>query len=458
MMNIPFPFEPCLIFSALAIFLLVGVILRAKIPLLQKFLFPSCLIGGTLGLILKSTGVIDRFFALQSSDLEIFAYHFFNISFISVGLTRRDDTNSVESKGKEFLHGPLWMALIQGITLPLQAVVGGLFVILFGFMGIKLFPTFGFLAPLGFTEGPGQALSIGKTWEGFGFEHAATIGLTFATVGFLFAFFVGVPLVNWGIRKGHTIQGPKKLTKDILTGIVPKTQKKESAGELTMHSGNIETLAFQSALIGLIYAITYIFLVVLGKLLPPMEASMAWGFFFFFGMLFAIIFRVILGKIGIGHLINPGVQRRITGLGLDFLIVAMVMAIEVAIVWQFILPISVISLTCGILTTIVVIYLGRRIGAYNIERTAAIFGTVTGTVQSGLLLLRIADPEFKTPVAIDLALMNVVVAPVIFALMLLVSAPIKGWSLILTIGVFAIVMIVCLIAIRLLKLWGEPKF
>ena len=80
-MKIPFPFEPCLVFGALAIFLLIGVILRAKIKFFQNFLIPSCLIGGVLGLILINTGVIN----LSVSRLEAFAYHFFNISFISVG-------------------------------------------------------------------------------------------------------------------------------------------------------------------------------------------------------------------------------------------------------------------------------------------------------------------------------------------------------------------------------------
>ena len=41
---------------------------------------------------------------------------------------------------------------------------------------------------LGFNEGPGQALSFGKVWEGIGYENAATIGATFATIGFFFAF------------------------------------------------------------------------------------------------------------------------------------------------------------------------------------------------------------------------------------------------------------------------------
>ena len=84
------------------------------------------------------------------------------------------------------------MALVQGSCFGLQAAVSGLLVIIFGILGLKLFPTFGFLVPLGFEEGPGQALSVGKVWEGFGFAQAATLGLTFAAIGYFFAFFVHI--------------------------------------------------------------------------------------------------------------------------------------------------------------------------------------------------------------------------------------------------------------------------
>ena len=111
------------------------------------------------------------------------------------------------------------IALMQGLTFPMQAVLGGLLVILLGWFGVQLFPTFGFLVPLGFNEGPGQALSIGKVWEGVGFADAATIGLTFAAVGYFFAFFVGDPLVNRGIRNGRATFGSRQLPRDFLTGI-----------------------------------------------------------------------------------------------------------------------------------------------------------------------------------------------------------------------------------------------
>jgi len=193
-MSSPFPFQVPLVFGFLSVMLLVGVVLRAWIPLIQRFLIPACLIGGLLGLVLVSTGLAP----VPVSDLEAFAFHLFNVSFISVGLTPSSGGQRAHQRGA-LIRGPLWLALMEGVTLPLQAVIGGGAVIIFGWFGVELFSTFGFFAPLGFTEGPGQALSIGKVWEGFGFANAATIGLTFAAVGFFFAFLVGVPLCSWGI-------------------------------------------------------------------------------------------------------------------------------------------------------------------------------------------------------------------------------------------------------------------
>ena len=201
----PFPFDSMLLFGSLAIMLLMGVLLRAKISFFQRFLIPSCLIGGVLGLIIINSGIIK----LSVTDLETFAYHFFNISFISVGLTNSSDQSDNSIKKKGFIKGPLWMALSQTIVFNLQAIIGGVCVIVLGVLGFKLFPTFGFFAPLGFEEGPGQALSFGRIWEGLGFQHAATIGLTFAAIGYFFAFFVGVPLANWGIRRVLAVNAKK---------------------------------------------------------------------------------------------------------------------------------------------------------------------------------------------------------------------------------------------------------
>jgi ESS family glutamate:Na+ symporter len=453
-MQIPFPFESMLAFGSLSIMLLAGVLLRAKVSFFQRFLMPSCLIGGILGLVLLNIDLIK----LPVSNLETFTYHFFNISFISVGLTSAENPGAALNPKKSILKGSLWMALTQSVVFPLQAIIGGLFIIIFGVFGLKLFPTFGFFAPLGFNEGPGQALSFGKVWQGLGFEHAATIGATFATIGYFFAFFVGVPLVNRGIRKGLSAQTPKELPQDFITGIIDRKQEPISAGSLTMHSANIDTLGFQAALVGLVYVVTYGFVRALGSFFAPDVSSILWGFFFFFGLIFAFITRWLMKKIGVNYLIDTGIQRRITGWSIDFLIVATVMAIQLQIVWNYAIPILTISLTCGVLTTAVVVFLGRRLWDNNLERTVAIYGTVTGTVSCGLLLLRIVDPEFKSPAVIEVAVMNVIMLIPLAPYLILVNAPLWwDWSIALTVLVFLGAMALSLVLLKVLKLWQEPQ-
>ena len=446
-MNTPFPFDGMLVFAFLSALLLAGVGLRARVGFFQHFLVPSCLIGGLMGLVLMHSGLLN----LETTTVEAVAYHFFNISFISVGLTRNDNGNDQAGKSG-MLKGPAWMALMQGLTFPMQAALGGVLVILLGWFGVGLFPTFGFLVPLGFNEGPGQALSIGKVWEGAGFADAATIGLTFAAVGYFCAFFIGVPLVNRGIRIGRATFGPRQLPRDFLTGIL-NGKATESAGRLTLHSGNAETLAFQAALVGGVYGLTTLAVVAIGCFLPADVSRMLWGFFFFFGLGMALMVKWVMTRLNIDRLADAGMQRRITGFSVDYLIVATVAAIQLNIVWDYWLPISMMALVNGVLTTLLVVYFGRRLPAYSLERTAAIFGVVTGTVSCGLLLLRIVDPDFKTPVAYEIAVMNVFALPVVGGCTVLVNGPLWWhWPLWAAILVFAGIAAAALMLMKLLGL------
>ena len=453
-MDTPFPFEAVLVFGVMAVMLLLGMLLRSSVKVLQKFLIPSCFIGGTLGLILLSTGLVK----VSTSLLETFAYHLFIISFISLGLTA-----SMTGKGRPAAESPikgaLWIGLVTGVVMALQGIIGSLFVFLLKPAGYDLNPVFGFLAPLGFAQGPGQALSMGKVWEEFGFAHAATLGLSFAAFGFAFAFFVGVPLVNWGIRKGYSALAPKTLSPEVLKGIMQRETKKEAAGELTTHSGNVDTLAFHAALVGLVYVLTYLLIVGIGKIISEEVAKGLWGFFFFFGIIIALLIKFLINRVGLGHLLDSGTQRRITGWSVDFLIVSTIMAIEVVIVREYIVPILLISLATGIVTTFVIFYLGRRTWAYSFERTMGVYGIATGTAPVGLLLLRIADPDFETPVALEIGIQALFAAPFVFSYMLLMNGPLWwDWSLQMVLLIYGGAMVLSLILLKVFKFIGPRKF
>ncbi len=422
-MDSPFNFEPLIVFGFLSVMLLAGIVARARARALQRFLLPSCLAGGILGMVLTGS--------------------------------EKEEGDG----GGGFLRGAGWMALMQGIAFPLQGIMGGLVVIALGLVGTELFPTFGFLAPLGFNEGPGQALSIGAVWESKGFEFGSTVGLTFAAMGFFFAFFVGVPIANRGMRKGIGTRKFAEIPPEVLTGINPADKEPEEAGRLTLNSANVDTLAFQAALVGLVYVLGYFIVRGLGGLVGGDLAETLWGFFFFFGLALALMVRAIMKRMGAVRLVDPGVQRRITGWSIDFLIVATVAAIKVDVVWKFILPIGLISLLAGVSTTMVIMFFGRRLGRYNLERTLAIYGTTTGVVSSGLLLLRVVDPDFKTPAALELAIMNLFTIPVILLGLFFISAPLTmGWPLWLSLLGLSAMAAVSLLLVKLLGYWGPPAY
>jgi ESS family glutamate:Na+ symporter len=409
-------------------------------------------------MILRNANLIS----IPQASLELIVYHLFNLSFISVGLTPASKIRKEGSK-KEKIAGPLGMGLMQGVIFPLQAIIGGVITLLLIKVGFNLFSVFGFLTPLGFIEGPGQALSIGTSWEQIAahiYTNATVVGLTFAAIGFFFAFFVGVPLVDWGIRKGLSDQTPKILPTDFVRGIISKNQEKKSAGYETTHPANVDVVSFHFALVGLTYIATYGLVSLLTTILPGDIAKMIWGFFFFFGLVVAVLIRSVIQKLSLDYLVDRDVQKRITGWSVDFLIVATIAAIQLAIVWTYVLPISIISFFTGVSTLLVVLYLGKRMWKkYTLERTAGIFGTVTGTVPSGLLLVRILDPEFKTPAAIDLGLTSIFAAPFVLSGMLLVNAPVLwGWSVEQTILAFAGMLLVALALIKIFGLWGKPQF
>ena len=86
----------------------------------------------------------------------------------------------------------------------MQALIG--LVVIVGFnamLGGDLSAYLGLLVTHGFTQGPGQALAFGSIWENeLGITHAINFGLIYASVGFIVAFGVGVPVARWAIRQG----------------------------------------------------------------------------------------------------------------------------------------------------------------------------------------------------------------------------------------------------------------
>ncbi|MCP4749786.1 MAG: hypothetical protein GY866_02745 [Proteobacteria bacterium] len=437
-------------FGWLSIMILVGVVLRAKIGVFQKFLFPASILGGLLGFILISVGWCN----ITHQTFTLFAIHFFTLNWISIGLTGTEAKPAEGSVRKMILKGTFWMALVFISVFLSQELIGISAVYLTNTVSEPLFPGLGLLLAQGFAFGPGQAVAISSVWQDtYSIPDAVSFALTFAAVGFLVASLIGVPLANWGIRKGFAANAPTDLPREFLVGL-HNDESRADAGNLTTHSANVDGLAFQLAITIALYFVTYYAAMGLKVVLPGPLKPLAFGMMFLWGFIIALVVKGILNKVGLGKYIDNNVQRRITGTSVDFLVVATLMAVKVGVVWANILPIALVCALGGLFSFFFILYFGRRMDQFGFERFIAIFGLCTGTAASGLLLLRIVDPQFKSPAAIEMGLVGL-------PLLLLLPLTVIGYTLPVfgvpkAMVIIAALLVVALILLKVLKYWRKP--
>ncbi len=384
-------------FMYMSTFILIGTAARRYIKFFQKFLIPNNLIGGLLALIFSTQvlGWID----LPTERLTAYIYHLLALTFIALGL-RQQKTGW----GK----GPVSKSFAGLTIICLQATIGILIAFaLFYTIKPDLFLGVGLLLPLGFAMGPGLAASMGASWEQYGFEGGSTVGVTFAAIGFLYAYFAGMTIINWGIktRKSALIKSTDHITVDMLTGVY-KSKKPPIAGHLTLSTEAIEPMAFHLGLIGFVYLLTYGFLKLVT--IPLANANLHdfvdifWSFHFVFGLIIAIIIRKLIDVSGRSYVIDKGLMTRGMGVFLDYLVVGAIAAISIKVIGMYWEALLIMSLVAGPVTFVTLYWIcWRAFDNFHFERFVELFGEFTGTTNSGLILLRVLDPEFKTPVAED---------------------------------------------------------
>lgn len=453
-MKTPYEMSYFLAFGFIGFCILFGVFLRGKIKFFQRFLVPASMIGGIAGMVVINLRLIPL-------DMELFqaiAYHFFIISFISIGLTGTDRQPGQKGHNKEIFRGALWMGLMNGASMTTQAFLGCVLILAMGLAGLNLPLQVGLFLPLGFTQGPGQALAVGKAWEAAGLTNAISIGLAFAAIGFFFALFVGIPLVNWGIRRGFTRRGRAELPDYFLKGYYGPHQVDVPTGMMTTHPGNVDSFAFQGAVVGTVYMLTYLLYFALEKALGALSSA-TWGFFFFYGMVVALIVRWLMNRMTVGHLLNPQTQIRLTSWAVDVLVTATLIGVKLSVVWDYIVPIMIIALAGGLWTTFSMLYFGRRLPNLGFERMIAQYGCNTGTVSTGLLLLRVVDPEFKTTATLETGLYPIIATPFILGTMLVIVYSQKwGLTVYHQMGIYLGLTIIALALLKIFKLWGKKAW
>ena len=429
-------------FFIIVVALLVANLIRCNVPLFRRSLLPTALLAGLLILCLKPFG----FFAslVDKQSMEIVTYHALGLGFVAMALKNKK-IKSATTTLKVVETGA-----VTASTYILQGLVGLLVTVPMFLIGGKLFYASGLLLPMGYGQGPGQALNFGVTFsgwaEGQGLAfHGSDFGLSIAATGFIVGSVVGVIYMNMLRRRGK-LKVREKAESEHYT-----LADYESEGEIP-HSESIDKLTVQLCLVLLVYALVFVLMwgvqqLDLGQFGVKTLKPLVWGFNFLWGTLLGVLVRWIIGRLRKRNLmqreyINNHYLDRIAGTCFDFMIVAGTAAIDFNNLRGLWLPLALVCTLGAIATFWYVLRCCKKLYPdYPYEGFFSMFGMLTGTASNGMILLREIDPRFETPAANNLVLQTIPALAFGFPVLLLMGfAPQSLGNTLITMGIMVVVL------------------
>lgn len=424
-----------LYFSGVAACLGIATVLKLKIKLFQRHLMPTAMLAGLIGFIVLQAAryvfgwVSEETLTQIQHELGYMISHLMAVGFIALALKDRSKKKNRNITNTGFAIVRTYMA--QGIL----GLAVSLLLVRFAFP--DLFPPFGMLLPLGFAQGSGQAVNIGIKWEQAGFANGANISLAVADLGLIWALCGGVPYLNFLLRKKYTHQR-KYSIQEVKDMEFEKTTQHTATVPKSVH---IDDLSIQLLLIGCVYLLTYLFITGASKVLNlfgPFGESvseMLWGFNFVIGSVIALVTRWIMDKLRVKRIVHTNyadnyLLQRISSASFDFMITISLAAISIRVLKEYWVPILILTTIGGLFTMVYTYYLGRMVYKEDqLEHIAALYGMWTGTITTGIALLREIDPYSKTDVSDDLVLGSGVAILIGFPLMFILALPLHAYKM-----------------------------
>ncbi len=386
--------------------LLVGNMLKRAIPFLRKSLIPVSVIGGLFLLLISTLCKVftGKYFfnyflfanggALTGIEvLEILTYHCLALGFIAMTLRKTGSDNKKKEKGR--IRDVVNSGIVTVNTYLLQGIIGVSVTVIASVFLPKILKAAGLLLSFGFGQGTGQALNYGSIYEStYGFEGGKSFGLTIAAIGFLAAGLGGIVYLAWHKKKGDI-----QIRENIFTH---NNERVEEEGEIPMVE-SMDKLTVQIALVILCYAAAFVVMFVLGKLVGDGLRSTIYGFNFLIGTLMAVILKLIMkllkkGKMLHRDYVNNFLLSRIAGFAFDIMIVAGIGAIQLDLIKDYLGVLLIMSLLGVVFTFLYIKIVSNKLfSGYHHEEFLVMFGMLTGTASTGVILLREIDPMFETP-------------------------------------------------------------
>ena len=408
--------------SLLSVLLLIGTFLRAKVKLFQSLYLPASVIGGFIGMII-SPEILGRFSNYSISEEWIKTYSLLPgilsvpiFAAIPLGMFLNSSNNSNEKKSIKSLYPSkvlICFGLFQCVAMT-QSAIGYATNMFFSKINpqLNMYRTFGYELSAGFAGGHGLAASTGKLLESFGipqyeWEIAQGVAMTTATVGLIGGMIFGIIFINIAVRKNKTniIKAIKKNSEDksMEIGYNKDITKQNSLGRETFLSSSIETITFHLAIILTVCGIAYIVLNFVKKMnIAGLNVLPIWTY----SMIIMFALNFIIKKLNLTWMIDAKVKAKIMGTLSDFAIVSAITSLPIKAIMNYIAPITVMCILGFIITYLLVFPLGDFFFKkdYSFERAIVSWGTLTGVLTTGMILLKICDPEYKSPALSEFSL------------------------------------------------------
>lgn len=442
--------RPIILVGIIASITLFANVIRQKISFIRKSYIPTAVLAGFILLLLRSLNIVH----IRQEFLELITYHGIAIGFIAMSLRvkreKTTDTYKVAVKSGALIVSTYLVQAITGLVISLFLVLT--------FMP-QFFPASGILLAMGFGQGPGQANNVGSTYESLGFVGGQSYGLAIAASGYLIACTVGVFFLNK--RKSKITKYTDETSNDTPIDIF------QDEDEIPI-SQSIDKLSIQVALIVFVYLLTFGILVGVSRLLSLISPGAAntlspilWGFNFIFASAIAsgvAALISVLRKKGImkRQYQNNYLLNRISGLAFDIMIVAGIASINFTDIAKLWIPFIVTILLGALVTYLYLKFMSNKIyKGYENEAFLSMFGMLTGTISSGVLLVREIDPEYKTPAANNLVTGSG--AAIVFGAPLLVLIGMAPKSLTMTFIVLGLIIVYLALLIFLILRLNKSK-
>lgn len=399
--------------SLLSVLLLIGTFLRAKVKLFQSLYLPASVIGGFIGMII-SPEILGRFSNYSISEEWIKTYSLLPgilsvpiFAAIPLGMFLNENKNIKSMYPSKVL---ICFGLFQCASMT-QSAIGYATNMFFNKINpqLNMYRTFGYELSAGFAGGHGLAAATGKLLEGFGipqWEIAQGVALTTATIGLIGGIVFGIIFINLAVRKNKT-KIIKRINdnadKSMEVGYNKDINKQNSLGRETFLSSSIETITFHLAIIFTVCGIAYIVLNFVKKMnIAGLNVLPVWTY----SMIIMFALNFIIKKLNLVWMVDAKVKAKIMGTLSDFAIVSAMTSLPIKAIINYIAPITVMCILGFIITYLLVFPLNSFFFKedYSFERAIISWGTLTGVLITGMTLLKICDPEYKSPALSEFSL------------------------------------------------------